>query len=946
MKRNIVHDVTRKYMMQNKKRTITAFVGIVFMVLLMTCVFVGKDTAVAFMQEAASAREGKWHYAFYQMNGSQLKELESLDFVKETGQSFVLGMTEFAQSANKKRPYLNVKAYGEKCFDWYQIKISQGRLPKNGREIIISNACRKDGAKIKTGDKLDAAFFQRTVTGLSKNRENKIIFPFYNFFEIAGGQTKTAPEQFPYFEPNDDYQENKVMTGRTGSYTVVGFMEAPVYEKKDGAGYTAFTLLEQEMLSDTDLRNVSIQTDLKRIPENAVSVFGRIAGLENVDTNDYYMAFSGNSSDSTMNRMVNMLTVFLVALIAFASVILIYNVFQLSFRERCRYLGMLSSVGATAKQRRSSIYYEAFCLLSAAVPVGMIGGFGVIQCGMMLLKPFLLRFLTADGFQIQQIPVVLQISWKGIAAAAAASIATVLLSSFLPARNISRAGAVESIRGNENRKNKRRGYQISRFAYYRHGAVKMLAANTLSRQRRKKRGISVSVTVFLVILIVTAFTADTVHLILDKKTSGSYIMESHLKEKEGILSDLSHAGMEETESEMQRRRQRFLAVKEELRGHENVQSMKEWYTGVWCGQIYYRSNFFSQEYMDARMNIAKAYLGKTLSEEEITKRYVADSDSTVSILAVDDDTLAEIAARCGADNRLLSDVPARSVIIAEQMELSTDTMGFEGKKPDRYLYYDIAHATDLRQGEQFPVQMYHKNTGENKQMLFTAAGFADHAVLEDYVSLSGPWLIMGQQAAKALAKELGYGELPEMFEESVRITFQKDSEVLTAYLKSLNENEDHDIAFLDKDTEGMHQTMGQAIAWIVDIMLICFAALTSVICFLNLGNAVGGRMAVRGKEFAILKSVGMTDGQMRQMLFWECSGILLAAFIQAAAVSLLLICGIRYVLSSLFGRLALQIPAGFMICAAAAAAGSVFVMTFSAFHNMKMTNLSAQLRQD
>ena len=67
--------------------------------------------------------------------------------------------------------------------------------------------------------------------------------------------------------------------------------------------------------------------------------------------------------------MVKGAEVFFTILIMAASMVLIANVFQLSFRERSLYLGMLSSVGATGRQKRSSVYYEAGSLLLVALPL-------------------------------------------------------------------------------------------------------------------------------------------------------------------------------------------------------------------------------------------------------------------------------------------------------------------------------------------------------------------------------------------------------------------------------------------------------------------------------------------------------------------------------------------------------------------------------------------------
>ena len=76
------------------------------------------------------------------------------------------------------------------------------------------------------------------------------------------------------------------------------------------------------------------------------------------------------------------MTLFFLTVIIIASIILIYNRFNMSFEERGRYLGMLCSVGATGRQKRSSVYFEAFFLLLLALPAGFLLGLAVVQGGM------------------------------------------------------------------------------------------------------------------------------------------------------------------------------------------------------------------------------------------------------------------------------------------------------------------------------------------------------------------------------------------------------------------------------------------------------------------------------------------------------------------------------------------------------------------------------------
>lgn len=56
------------------------------------------------------------------------------------------------------------------------------------------------------------------------------------------------------------------------------------------------------------------------------------------------------------------------------SVFLICNSFYISLNERTRQFGILSSVGATAKQLRDSVLFEGLIIGVAGIPIGVITG--------------------------------------------------------------------------------------------------------------------------------------------------------------------------------------------------------------------------------------------------------------------------------------------------------------------------------------------------------------------------------------------------------------------------------------------------------------------------------------------------------------------------------------------------------------------------------------------
>ena len=56
-------------MKRNPGRTAVTFTGIALMVMLMTCVFVGKDTVLRYLEKVASLHSGSWHMTVYDIQG-------------------------------------------------------------------------------------------------------------------------------------------------------------------------------------------------------------------------------------------------------------------------------------------------------------------------------------------------------------------------------------------------------------------------------------------------------------------------------------------------------------------------------------------------------------------------------------------------------------------------------------------------------------------------------------------------------------------------------------------------------------------------------------------------------------------------------------------------------------------------------------------------------------
>ena len=890
MRKNIVFYVTRQYMKQNKGRTFTTFAGIVFMVLLMTCVFVGRDTGIQYLEDVASLKDGKWHISMYDITPEDYEKVENMPGIKETACSASYGCTEFEASADADRPYLNLKAYSLLCFDWMNIELAEGRLPENPQEIIVSRSAVEDGSEIAIGDQVEAEFFDRSITGINPEIKES-VFPFQGL-SLKYGETKDVTEDFPYWGENEDFRENRTYTGQKETYQVVGIMEPPSYEKMGAAGYTAITLLEDSQTAAMDSFNLSMILYEEQSIAGLV-MFAEEYGYE-YDVNNYVLAFNANTTDTTLNMVVQYMTVFFVVLIMAASVLLIYNVFNMSFQERSRYLGMLCSVGATGRQKRSSIFYEAFFLLIFALPAGILLGIGVILLAMAAFRPFIGAFMGSyigiDSL-VAIDPSVIRMSWENLSAVLISSIVTVLVSAWLPARKIGKIGPVECIRGNISKKS--RQYQMNVPFIHAFGAEGMLAKNMLLRRNKKARSVGAAAAVFMVVLIVTIFGSDAIHRIISVK-----IEQAEMSLNPERYDYVLYSG-----------ESKFKALKEEVVKDRGVEYAVEWRDGMFVGQVPVEA--YGREYWDSLHSIYNLYYHRELSEKEFREESVfrEGSGMAVNVLSVDQDTMREMAGKTGADPEKLLDPEQLSAIVLSTGSLSTSSYRISELQPERYRLFRISRMTDLKEGDTIPLSLYSPSKEKEIEMPLEIAGFADAKQLQDYVDFSNNhymWLIVNETAGSRMAEILrteGYAGGPMDPMLLIRMNGEP-----TDIIDRLQQASEQDEAIFGITETGFQLTLVSAISGIVDVMLASFVALTSVICLLNLFNSIRGWRLESSQELAVLRSVGMAGGQMKKMLLYECMGIFLWALLLAGVFSGMLIYFVRFGLMSIFGNLELPTP--------------------------------------
>ena len=185
------------------------------------------------------------------------------------------------------------------------------------------------------------------------------------------------------------------------------------------------------------------------------------------------------------------------------SIFLIYNSFNISLNERTHQFGILSSVGATAKQLRNSVLFEGLCIGAVGIPIGVIVGIGSIGLVISVVARNFGNILYST------VPLTLTVSIPAIVVAAAVSMVTILISAYIPARKAASTPVMESIRQTNEVKIESKAVKTSKLAERIYGLEGTLALKNFKRNKKRYRSIVLSLVLSVVLFVSTsAFGTD------------------------------------------------------------------------------------------------------------------------------------------------------------------------------------------------------------------------------------------------------------------------------------------------------------------------------------------------------------------------------------------------------------------------------------------------------
>lgn len=898
---NLMNTLTLKNLKLNRKRTIVTIVGIILATALLSALVTLVSSFQYSMIEYQKQKGGDFHVKFSNVKMSELSEFKNNRNIESTFETMGMGFAKLNGCKNEDKPYAYVMATDEAGFEKGCFNLIEGRMAKNEDEIVIPRHLKTNGRiDIKVGDEITLDVGKR----YDSNTEGVIS------------------ENCAY-----EHDAETLTDTVTKHYKVVGIMERPGYGMEDysAAGYTFVTYSDELAAIDNGTKSEKSEADTtltvysrytQKALRNKDAVTADIIGVDEKlfeKANNSSVEMSAEESDRFLKEMENakydiymnrylisyecvfpidgsfkaLFTVAAVValIIILTSVYCIKNSFNISITEKIRQYGMLASVGATRHQIKSSVKTEAAMLGVVGIPVGTMSG---ILASLVLVK--VVNALSAGWLNFA---LSFHTSLPALILAVILSIATIYFSATGSARRAARVTPLEAIRNTKEIKIKSAKLKTPAIIGRIWGIGGVISYKNIKRNNKKYRTTVTSIVICSVTFIVISYFMSLAFGMVEMSyASTDYNIGIGMSYKKDIdIEKLTKlvSGIEGVDDYLVGAGYDFDVDKPKY--------TKEY--GEYCRQVYDNSEDVSQMFLI------------TVLDDESYDKYASDAG------------IKNAAAGAILVNKGTFDVynEKSSKYVKKEMELykykagdtikcgynvyddaSSDYNAAEGDTEsntddNNAVEGDTESGTEDNSGY---VDEETINNGVRKTLDVTIAGVTDKVPI-GYKSYSyATLLFMNQKGFESLWADGKSNELKQRYVSySAYVVAENADEYQDTFEKETEGNPEYSqisfyVSNLDKqmrDEKSLFTLLGVfAYGLIVVIALI---GITNIINTLSTG------MELRSREFATLRSIGMTDKQFAGMVRLESVFISVKALVIGVPLGIL----ISYLLCVIMNRM-------------------------------------------
>ena len=775
----------------NRTRTLVTIVGVALSAALVTAALTFGISLMDYAAAGAAHRYGGWHTAFLAADEAFCEARAKDPQVADAFTLQDIGYADLAGGQNPDKPYLYLAGFDQKAFDSLPLILISGRLPENSGEALIpSHVSSVGGVEFALGDTLTLAVGSRVRDGRSLTQHD----PY-------AADEALVPEE-------------------ERTYTVVGIYGRPSFEESIAPGYTVITR------ADGRAESLSVFVTLKN--PRGVNAYAREAAEGHAALfNGEVLRFMGlavDSSDNVFNALLLTIASVVIAIIMVGSIFLIYNAFSISLSERMQQIGILASVGATARQLRGSVLFEGLCIGAAGIPLGVLAGLLGIRLVIAVVA------VNFGSILYSGVTLTLHVTPLAIGAAVVISLVTILLSAYIPARKAARMPVMECIRQTNEVKVGARAVRTSNLTQRLFGLEGTLAVKNFKRNRRRYRSIVFSLVLSVVLFVsASAFVGD-----LDQVMAQSIAFTTY-----DIGLDMQ--GMNDA---------RLISLYENLKNAPgvtggNYQELTEYYLTVDAASL-------SDAYWDVT--------GQTPTDGTV--------ELPVEVQFLDDDAYLAILEEAGLPAAEYAGPGAKWAAAAKLQTTSGEKQGekevsefrdlFRSDRVQMTLTPAVSGAPDREHALSSEMALIEVVTPDIPPTRVASAASSQDVY---YFNMVAPWSRRAELAAAGIAADV----------RTRGMTFTSTSPgrsagVMKERIQEAGVTSAYSLLNMSQVLEENRNFI-----FIANVFAYTFIVMISLIAVANVFNTVSTNIRLRRRELAMLRSVGMSERAFNRMMRFECA---------------------------------------------------------------------------
>ncbi|MBE6081168.1 MAG: ABC transporter permease [Tissierellaceae bacterium] len=806
---NILKEYTLDYIKRNKKSSIAIMIAILIATILLSALSGALYTFYTDEVRLIILEKGNWHAELFDNTPSdKLKYVTAHPNVEKV---MIKGPWKIAEIDDSRRPYIAMRGLSQSYWEDMpeNTAILEGKIPNSENEIALSKQYFENHPDLKVGDSLTLDLGSRRLNG--KEMDFNAPFKDEEFFLPTVKRTYIVVAKL-------DITTNSM----TPYYMAYGYLnEANILPDDQLTVYMRF---KNPRSTYEDIDNIAKSVGFK--PDE----YGKYTVRTNDSLLAKYLIFPPEERGNFKLWMLSQpVTISVIALlVAGVFVFIINNAFAMSANVRLRQLGMLKSIGASPKQIQHSVIFEGFILSVIPIPVGLFIGWA--------LDYGLFSYINSVK-NLRDYNLVFTFGFPAALPSVALALLTVWLSALIPARKISRLMPIDAIRQGENIKIKKvKKHNIASKIF---GIEGELAQNALYIRKKSYRTASISLTLsFLLFSGFLNFMA-----VNDAKNKIFYF--DKLKEQQLDISlYIEDGNMTEPEFENQIR---------SVHGLKRALFASNVPAGLWL------STDMESDELRGIGGLKRIADSRKFSVYEENGKFRIQTN----LIALDDQSFAEYCKQIGADSSMFYDTERPLTIVVNEVQ---DDMHSDIRNEVRIPFLKINVGDRLNEEE----KTYLEDTSDfsfqteigflTDKMPAVGDRYGGYQLIQVMPRSTYLKIIENFQEVRVLRGKRIFVPIVVQSENLIQPVTDEIIEICDKWYGSGDYSIWNILETRETDTNSRN---------LLKTVMLCVAVFLALIGISNVFATVSGNLRQRKKEFAMLRSVGISSKGIKRMLLLE-----------------------------------------------------------------------------